>query len=152
MTPLVDASATSAYLPPLDLAGVFTAWSFEPVPIVLVAWFGGLYLLGVRRLRARGDAWSPARTVSFVVVGLGSFLFATSSGLGTYDTTLISVHMVQHMILSMLVPLALALGAPVTLALRTLPPTPRGWLLAVLAARRAHVRSLPPRRGAGEVV
>ena len=144
MTPLVDASATSAYLPPLDLAGVFTAWSFEPVPIVLVAWFGGLYLLGVRRLRSRGDAWSPARTVSFVVVGLGSFLFATSSGLGTYDTTLISVHMVQHMILSMLVPLALALGAPVTLALRTLPRTPRGWLLAVLHSRLAKVLTFPP--------
>ncbi len=52
--------------------------------------------------------------------------FATSSGLGAYDTTLLSVHMVQHMLLSMLVPLFLALGAPVTLMLRTLPPRPRG--------------------------
>ena len=40
--------------------------------------------------------------------------------------------MVQHMVLSMVVPLFLALGAPVTLALRTLPPRP-----AALAARRA---------------
>ncbi|MAO80772.1 MAG: cytochrome C oxidase assembly protein [Nocardioides sp.] len=143
-TPLADASATSEYLPALDLTGVFTAWSFEPVPIVLVAWFGGLYLLGVRRLRARGDAWSPARTLSFVGIGLGSFLFATSSGLGTYDTTLLSVHMVQHMILSMLVPLALALGAPVTLALRTLPGSPRRWLLAVLHSRLATVLTFPP--------
>ena len=37
--------------------------------------------------------------------------------------------MVQHMLLSMVVPLALALGAPVTLALRTLPAAPRRWLL-----------------------
>ena len=56
------------------------------------------------------------------VVGMAAFAFATSSGLAAYDTTLLSVHMVQHMVLSMLVPLALALGAPVTLALRTLPP------------------------------
>ena len=69
---------------------------------------------------------------------------ATASGLGTYDTTLLSVHMVQHMILSMLVPMALALGAPVTLALRTLRPQPRRWLLAVLHSRVAKVLSFPP--------
>ena len=56
---------------------------------------------------------------------MGAFYVATSSGLAAYDTTLLSVHMVQHMVLSMLVPLALALGAPVTLALRTLPQRPR---------------------------
>jgi putative copper resistance protein D len=48
------------------------------------------------------------------------------------------------MMLSMLVPLALALGAPVTLALRTLPSRPRGWLLAVLHSRVARVLSFPP--------
>ena len=52
--------------------------------------------------------------------------------------------MVQHMILSMMVPLSLALGAPVTLALRTLPPRPRRWLLAVLHSRVAKVLSFPP--------
>jgi putative copper resistance protein D len=84
------------------------------------------------------------RSVAFVGVGLGSFLVATSSGLGTYDLTLLSVHMVQHMVLSMLVPLALALGAPVTLALRTLPTRPRAWLLAVLHSRAARVLSFAP--------
>ena len=58
---------------------------------------------------------------------MGSFFFATSSGLAAYDTTLLSVHMVQHMILSMVVPVFCALGAPVTLALRTLPRRPRAW-------------------------
>ena len=53
-----------------------------------------------------------------------AFVFATQSGLARYDTTLLSVHMAQHMILSMIVPLALALSAPVTLALRTLPRGP----------------------------
>jgi putative copper resistance protein D len=52
--------------------------------------------------------------------------------------------MVQHMILSMLVPMALALGAPVTLALRTLPSRPRSWLLALLHSRVARVLSFPP--------
>ncbi len=52
--------------------------------------------------------------------------------------------MVQHMVLSMLVPLALALGAPITLALRTLPARPRRWLLTCLHSRVARVLSFPP--------
>ena len=110
---------------------------------MVTVWAVGLYLLGVVRLRRRGDRWPLGRTLSFVVVGMGSFTVATASGLGAYDTTLLSVHM-QHMVLSMLVPLALALGAPVTLALRTPLPVPRRWLLAVLHSRRlACSRSLP---------
>ena len=95
-------------------------------------------------MRRRGDRWPIGRTLSFVGLGMGSFAFATMSGLGIYDTTLLSVHMVQHMILSMVVPLALALGAPVTLALRTLPATPRRWLLAVLHSRVAMVLAFAP--------
>jgi len=114
------------------------------VPLVVTVWAAGLYLLGVRSLHRRGDAWPVGRTVMFVGVGMGAFYVATSSGLAAYDTTLLSVHMVQHMVLAMLVPLALALGAPVTLALRTLPHTPRRWLLTVLHSRAAKVLTFPP--------
>jgi putative copper resistance protein D len=48
------------------------------------------------------------------------------------------------MILSMAAPIFLALGAPVTLWLRTLPPSPRGVLLAVVHSRLAQVISFPP--------
>ena len=114
------------------------------MPLVVTVWAAGLYLLGVRSLHRRGDAWPVGRTVMFVGVGMGAFYVATSSGLAAYDTTLLSVHMVQHMVLAMLVPLALALGAPVTLALRTLPHTPRRWLLTVLHSRVAKVLTFPP--------
>jgi cytochrome c oxidase assembly factor CtaG len=131
-------------LPEFTLGRVFTESSLEPVPFVLTVWGAGLYLLGVAVLRRRGDHWPVGRTVAFVPLGMGLFWFATSSGLAAYDTTLLSVHMVQHMVLSMLVPLALALGAPVTLALRTLPGRPRRWLLACLHSRVARVLSFPP--------
>jgi putative copper resistance protein D len=131
-------------LPEFTLGRVFTETSLEPVPFVLTVWIAGLYLVGVGVLRRRGDRWPVGRTVAFVPVGMGLFWFATSSGLAAYDTTLLSVHMVQHMVLSMLVPLALALGAPVTLALRTLPARPRRWLLACLHSRVARVLSFPP--------
>jgi cytochrome c oxidase assembly factor CtaG len=135
---------TAGSLPRFSLGTVFTGWSLEPIAFVITIWVAGLYLYGVLVLRRRGDHWPVGRTAAFVVVGMGAFYFATASGLGTYDLTLLSVHMVQHMILSMLVPLALALGAPVTLMLRTLPARPRRWLLVVLHSRVAKVLSFPP--------
>jgi len=121
-----------------------TDWALDPVPFVLVVWAAGLYLVGVGVLRRRGDRWPVGRTLAFVVAGMGTFAVATLSGVARYDTTLLSVHMVQHMLLSMVVPLALALGAPVTLALRTLPLRPRRWLLVVLHSRVARALSFPP--------
>jgi putative copper resistance protein D len=131
-------------VPPFSPAAVFTEWGLPPVLFVLVVWATGLYLFGVWRLHDRGDRWPVGRTLSFVVGGMGSFFFATSSGLAVYDTTLLSVHMVQHMILTMAVPLFCALGAPVTLALRTLPPRPRSWLLGVLHSRFARILTFAP--------
>jgi len=131
-------------LPRFTLGSVFSAWTLDPVLFVLTAWITGLYLYGVWLLHARGDAWPVGRTLAFTVGGMGSFLVATSSGLATYDTTLLSVHMVQHMVLSMVVPLFLALGAPVTLMLRTLPAALRKPLLALLHSRLAKVLSFAP--------
>lgn len=133
-----------AALPRFTATSVFTEWGLDPYLFVGTVWVAGLYLLGVWTLRSRGDHWPVGRTLAFVVGGAGSFLVATQSGLAAYDTTLLSVHMVQHMILSMAVPLFMALGAPVTLALRTLPKRPRGWLLAVLHSRVAKVLTFAP--------
>ena len=133
-----------AELPRFGVSRVFTEWGLDPYLFVGTVWVAGLYLVGVWTLRARGDRWPLGRTLAFVVGGCGSFYFATSSGLAAYDTTLLSVHMVQHMVLSMVVPLFLALGAPVTLALRTAPGRPRRWLMAVLHSRAAKVLTFAP--------
>jgi len=130
-------------LPRFTLGAVFTQWelvSWASLAILLTA---AVYLWGVLRLHRRGDRWPPGRTAAFLG-GMVAAAMATVSGLGTYDDTLLSVHMAQHMILSMLVPLALALGAPITLALRTLPRRPRRWLLAALHSRLAKVLTFPP--------
>ncbi|HEX5729221.1 cytochrome c oxidase assembly protein, partial [Microbacterium sp.] len=141
---LLPLSADLETLPRFTLGRVLTDWGIDPIPFVVTVWAIGLYALGVGVLRRRGDHWPVGRTLAFVGLGMGAFFFATSSGLGRYDTTLLSVHMVQHMLLSMVVPLALALGAPVTLALRTLPARPRRWLLAVLHSRFARALSFAP--------
>ena len=129
--------------PPLTPLRLLTGWQLEPVPAVGVLVVAGLYLYGVHRLRSRGDAWSPWRTVMFVGLGLGSFVLATQSALAAYDTVLFSVHMVQHMILAMLTPVFLALGAPITLAIRTLPRGGRRPLLAAMHSRVAKVLTFP---------
>jgi cytochrome c oxidase assembly factor CtaG len=128
---------------PLTGSTLLTGWIFDPVMAAVLLAIGATYLYGVWVLRRRGDAWSWARTFSFVVLGLGSAALATQSGLAAYDTVLLSAHMMQHMVLSMLAPIFLALGAPVTLALRTLTRTPRGWLLALLHSRVAAVLAFP---------
>ncbi|WP_249666088.1 cytochrome c oxidase assembly protein [Nocardioides faecalis] len=130
-------------LPEFNLSAVWTEWGVAPLPLVLTVWGVGLYALGVATLRRRGDAWPIGRTLAFMI-GMAAFYFVTSSGIAAYDEVLLSVHMVQHMVLSMIVPLSLALGAPVTLALRTLPPAPRRWLLFVVHSRLAKVLSFPP--------
>ncbi|MGH3462569.1 MAG: cytochrome c oxidase assembly protein [Kribbellaceae bacterium] len=128
---------------PLTAGRLLTGWSLEPVLLAVILAVGALYLYGVHRLRRRGDSWSRWRTISFCGVGLGSAVVATQSALGAYDTVLISVHMAQHMILTMLTPLGCAMGAPVTLALRTLPGRPRKALLAALHSRLAKVLCFP---------
>jgi len=127
-------------VPPPSLT---SGWVFDPIPAAAILAVATFYLYGVLVLRRRGDRWPVARTISFVVLGLGSIAVATMSPIAGYDTTLLSMHMVQHMILSMVAPVCMALGAPVTLALRTLTRTPRGWLLAVLHSRVAAVLSFP---------
>ena len=130
-------------LPEFTVASVLTAARPELVPVLALLLAAAVYLLGVRRLSARGDRWPLARSLSFLVLGLGTVAVATTSGIAAYDGSLFAPHMVQHMLLTMVAPVFLALGAPVTLALRTLPRRPRQLLLAVLHARVVKLLTFP---------
>ncbi|TDD83570.1 cytochrome c oxidase assembly protein [Actinomadura rubrisoli] len=127
--------------PEINPVRLLTLWQFDLFFAVLVAALGGLYLGAVVRLRRRGDAWPLGRTASWLV-GLLSIVIVTESGIGKYAPFLFSVHMAQHMVLNMLTPIFLVVGAPVTLALRALKPArirgdrgPREWLTAALHSR-----------------
>lgn len=120
-----------------------TAWEVSPWALVPILVSVGLYLWGVRRLRRRGDRWPLLRTGSWLLgmfwIAVGAFSF-----LGVYDNVLFWVHMVQHMLLTMIVGVHIAQAAPVTLALRALPARPRGWLLKVLHSWVAKLLLFPP--------
>ena len=126
---------------PPTVARVLFDWRFDLVFGTAAIVMALLYLAGVRRLRRRGDSWPTGRIVAWLL-GCLVLLFATSSGVGRYMPAMFSMHMAAHMLLSMLTPVLLVLGAPVTLALRALPtagkgdpPGPREWLLAALHSR-----------------
>jgi putative copper resistance protein D len=123
---------------PPTLARLAFDWRFDLIFGTLAIVMASLYLLGVRRLHARGDRWGAGRTAAWLC-GCAVLLIATSSGLGKYSPAMFSVHMGTHMMLTMLTPILLVLGAPVTLMLRALPvagrgnpPGPREWLLAAV--------------------
>ncbi|MFF0131764.1 cytochrome c oxidase assembly protein [Streptomyces mirabilis] len=128
---------------------LFTQWHFDPLFAFGTAAAALLYLTGVWKLRARGDKWPVGRTISWLL-GLAVTVAATMSGLAVYGKVLFSVHMGQHMILAMTVPILLVLGAPATLALRALPTAPKGepdgpreMLMKLLHSRYVKVISHP---------
>lgn len=103
---------------------------FGPLAVLLAA----LYVAGVYRLRRRGEAWQPGRTAAWLL-GCLVLLLTSSSGIGRYADAMFSVHLASHMLISMLVPVLLALGGPLTLARQALPaaapgelPRPVDWL------------------------
>lgn len=108
-------------LPPEPtLARVLTGFYPDGIGIAVVVFGTAFYLTGLRVLRRRNDRWPVGRTISWFL-GLAVVAWATFGGLGVYSSVLFSLHMVSHMMLSMIAPIFLVLGAPMTLALRTLP-------------------------------
>ncbi|QNK80500.1 cytochrome c oxidase assembly protein [Nakamurella sp. PAMC28650] len=117
-------------------------WRFDYLLGTAVVIAAVLYAVGVRRLRKRGDAWPVGRTWAWMI-GCFIVLIATSSGLGRYAQTQFSLHMISHMMLGMMAPILLVLGAPVTLALRALPVAgrnnPPGLREAIVATVHGRV-------------
>ena len=108
-----------------------------------------LYVKGVVILSRRGDKWPVGRTVAFAL-GVSVIDYATSGGLGVYAKFSFEYHMIAHMALGMIAPIGIVLGAPITLALRTLPQgrNPeergvRGTLIALLHSKPAGIVTNP---------
>lgn len=108
-----------------------------------------LYIKGVVLLTRRGDKWPVGRTIAFAL-GISAIDYATSGGLGVYAKFSFEYHMVAHMVLGMVAPIGVVLGAPITLALRTLPQGRtsdergvRGTFIALLHSKVSGVVTNP---------
>lgn len=113
-------------LPPeLTEAAWLKVWDVDILWLTISLLGIAVYLNGVRILTARGDKWPVARTLSWVT-GMLVLLYVTNGAPNAYQEYLFSVHMVGHMMLSMLVPVLLVPGAPVTLLSRAQAPRTDG--------------------------
>ena len=135
--------------PPPNLWRFISLYDPDALMIGVLVTAVALYIRGVIILTRRGDKWPVGRTVAFAL-GISAIDYATSGGLGVYAKFSFEYHMIAHMLLGMVAPIGIVLGAPITLALRTLPQGRtsqergvRGTLIALLHSKPAAVFTNP---------
>ena len=128
-------SHPAAALDVLVPEAVALAWSFEPMVVVPVVAAAALYLRGWAALRPRmPERFGAGRAAAFAA-GLGVVLVAVCSPIDALGHRWLQAHMVQHLMLMVVAPPLLWLGAPVAPLLRGLPVRARRAVASVLATR-----------------
>ncbi len=132
---------TGAHLPAAPtLESYLTGLNPDPGWILACALGLLCYLVGVRRLRQRGERWPIRRTVSWIV-GMLVLFYVTSGGVDVYAKYLFSAQVIAHLALLLVVPVLLVLAAPVGLACHTVAPRDDGsrgareWMLLLVRSR-----------------
>src|SRR5579859_2806458 len=129
--------------PALTLTRALTEWTLDPWALILIVLLGGGYLAGVRRVRASGQYWPAVRLGWFLGLGIGPLVLATMSWIGVYYRVLFYARAAQTVLLVLVVPLFLALGRPLSLAIATLPGRGGARLEAAIRSRAAKVLLFP---------
>ena len=143
LTPTVAAHGTAPDAASLGV--VLAAWSLEAHVLLPLLAAALIYGWAVRRVNRAHSGNRVARwRVAAWYAGLTTLFVALSSPIATYDTTLFSVHMVQHLLLTMVAAPLLVLAAPITLLLRVARPvTRRRVILPVLHSWPVRIVSFP---------
>jgi putative membrane protein len=128
-----------------DAHNAMTQWVFGPfaalvlvVVVVAAVW----YLRAQARLAARGRRWSRKRTLSFLA-GLVAIDLALQSPIAAFTADYFQAHVIQHLLLMVIAPPLLAMGAPMTLALQTTSRATKIRLLSLLNSRPFQVLTHP---------
>jgi putative copper resistance protein D len=149
LTAGLSASPVAAHGPapasPPDAAAILLGWTFEPLPTLGIAIASLSWWWAVRRVNAAHPANPvPRRRSAAFAAAMVALAFALLSGIDRYDTVLFSIHMVQHVLLTLVAAPLIALSAPITLLLRVATPgVRRRWILPVLHSRVLRVLSFP---------
>ncbi|WP_237234106.1 cytochrome c oxidase assembly protein [Rothia nasimurium] len=134
--------------PEPHLAEWFTQWRFDWFWVAFISFAAFSYIWALLKVRRAGGHWPLARVLSWFL-GLLVLLYITCGALAVYSKVLFSAHMVEHMLLTMVCPIFLVLGAPVTLLLRALEPRqdgtrgPREWILRLVHSGWSKVITHP---------
>lgn len=122
---------------PLTMTTAVTTWTPDALSLVLAVALGAGYAWCLRKV----PEWPLARTAAFFGVGLGSLLAVSVTFVGAYDDALFWVRAVQVIVLLMITPFGLALGAPLSLAKAALQSE---RLDRILAGRTVRFLTYPP--------
>lgn len=126
----------------------FTQWRFDWFWVAIILFLAFAYLWAFVKVKRAGGQWPIVRLLSWFV-GLFLLNYVTSGALAVYGRVLFSAHMVEHMSLTMIVPIFLVLGAPITLLLMALEPRqdgtrgPREWILRLVHSGWSKVITNP---------
>jgi putative copper resistance protein D len=118
----------------------FTSWNIDLIWVLFAVFTSIFYLWGVERLRRRGDSWPIHRPIMWVGA-MVILVYTTSGGVAVYGEFLFSAHMIEHMLLTMLIPVGIVLAAPVTLVARAIEVRHDGsrgmreWFLGIIQSK-----------------
>jgi cytochrome c oxidase assembly factor CtaG len=104
-----------------NLHTALLAWQFGPFPLLVLACCiaaGIWYLRADWALAVRGRKWKSGRTEAFFA-GLVAIDLAFQSPVATLTASYFEAHVLQHLLLMIIAPALLAMGAPMTLILQT---------------------------------
>jgi len=108
------------------MSELLTTWTFAPLPTLVAVAAAVAYLAAVRRLHRQGGTWPWWRTLLVAGIGLPLVVLTVSWWPGARSHQLFSAYMTQLVVLALVVPAILVLGAPVRLGRRALEGSPSG--------------------------
>jgi putative membrane protein len=112
------------------------AWRIPWCTAIFLLLAAMLYLRGFARMHHQMPVRFPRSRLAFYLAGLAAFALALVSPLEALDDRLLVTHMVQHLLLLMIAPPLLLLGAPQIPLVRAIPPGLAKRSIGVLAKSR----------------
>ncbi len=112
------------------------------LPLLLILTVGMLYVYALFCLKQKGKAWHKWKSISFIT-GIVLLSIAVLPSIMHWAHQDLQGHMVQHLLLGMYAPIALVLGAPITLALKALPVKRARVLSTILKSNIFYLISHP---------
>jgi putative membrane protein len=109
---------------PIPTGSPLAHWAPDPLVIVLLAVAGVAYVRAYRRVGAEGSRFPASRLVAFCS-GLALIVVALLSPIDVYSDVWFSVHVLQHLLLTLAAAPLFVLGAPITLLLLASAPERR---------------------------
>jgi cytochrome c oxidase assembly factor CtaG len=130
---------------PPSPVSLLLGWTFPTLPSLAILAALAWWAWAIRRVNAAHPANPVPRMRTWAFLGgMLALAVALLSGIERYDTTLFSVHMGQHLLLTMVAAPLIVLAAPITLVLRlAAPDTRQRVVLPVLHSRVVRILAFP---------